>query len=73
MIFKRAAPEYTNADEGRGIPAIPPFKGDSKFSWHLINSVAAVDFDLTTCQEMLVDHGFTVRCPCSGKATLMAT
>lgn len=55
-----AAPQYNNADEGWGIPTIPPFKGDPKFSWHIINSVAREDFDLTTCQEMLVDHGFTV-------------
>jgi protocatechuate 4,5-dioxygenase beta chain len=55
-----AAPEYKNADEGWGIPTIPPFKGDPKLSWHIINSVARENFDLTTCQEMLVDHGFTV-------------
>jgi protocatechuate 4,5-dioxygenase beta chain len=55
-----AAPEYKNADEGWGIPTVPPFKGDPKFSWHLINSVSHEDFDLTTCQEMLVDHGFSV-------------
>ncbi len=55
-----AAPEYRNADEGWGIPTIPPFQGDPELSWHIINSVSAEDFDLTTCQEMLVDHGFTV-------------
>jgi protocatechuate 4,5-dioxygenase beta chain len=55
-----AAPEYKNADEGWGIPTVPSFKGDPKLSWHIINSVAREDFDLTTCQEMLVDHGFSV-------------
>lgn len=55
-----AAPEYHHADEGWGIPTMPPFKGDPELSWHIINSVSAEDFDLTTCQEMLVDHGFTV-------------
>jgi protocatechuate 4,5-dioxygenase, beta chain len=55
-----AAFEYRNADEGWGIPTIPPFQGDPEFSWHIINSVSAEDFDLTTCQEMQVDHGFTV-------------
>ena len=55
-----AAAEYRNADEGWGIPTIPPFKGIPELSWHIINSVSAEDFDLTTCQEMLVDHGFTV-------------
>jgi protocatechuate 4,5-dioxygenase beta chain len=66
-----AAPEYTNADEGWGIPTIPPFQGDPDFSWHIINSVAAEEFRLTTCQEMLVDHGFTVPMSLSGKGTLM--
>ena len=55
-----AAPVYKHADEGWGIPTIPPFQGDPELSWHVIESVAAEDFDLTTCQEMLVDHGFTV-------------
>lgn len=55
-----AASEYRNADEGWGLPTLTPFPGDSAFSWHLIESLAAADFDLTTCQEMLVDHGFVV-------------
>ena len=55
-----AAPEYRNADEGWGLPTLAPFPGDPAFSWHLIESLAAADFDLTTCQEMLVDHGFVV-------------
>src|ERR1019366_10367016 len=55
-----AAAEYRNADEGWGIPTIPPFRGDQELSWHLINSLVADEFDITMCQEMLVDHGFTV-------------
>jgi len=55
-----AAPEYVNADEGWGIPSLPPFRGDLDLSWHLIESLIAEDFDLTTCQEMLVDHAFTL-------------
>jgi protocatechuate 4,5-dioxygenase beta chain len=55
-----AAPIYRHADEGWGIPTIPPFKGDPEFSWHIIESLVHDEFDLTTCQEMLVDHGFTV-------------
>lgn len=55
-----AAPEYCNADEGWGIPTIDPFPGDPALSWHIINSVFAEDFDLVTCQEMRVDHGFVV-------------
>jgi protocatechuate 4,5-dioxygenase, beta chain len=55
-----AAPEYRNADEGWGLPTLNAFPGDPAFSWNLIESLAAADFDLTTCQEMLVDHGFVV-------------
>jgi len=55
-----AAPEYRNADEGWGIPQVPPFEGDLDLSWHLIESLTAEDFDLTTCQEMLVDHAVTL-------------
>jgi protocatechuate 4,5-dioxygenase beta chain len=55
-----AAPEYRNADEGWGIPTLPPFPGDPDFSWHIIESLMANEFDITTCQEMLVDHAFTI-------------
>jgi protocatechuate 4,5-dioxygenase, beta chain len=54
-----AAPHYTSADEGWGIPQVAPFQGDLDLSWQLINQVTAEDFDLTTCQEMLVDHAMT--------------
>jgi protocatechuate 4,5-dioxygenase beta chain len=55
-----AAPEYRNADEGWGIPVLPPFQGDPALSWHLIESLVGEDFDLVTCQEMVVDHAFTL-------------
>jgi len=55
-----AAEKYENADEGWGIPKTPPFKGDPELSWHIIESLVADEFDITSCQEMLVDHGFTV-------------
>lgn len=55
-----AAPEYCNADEGWGIPTLAPFKGDLDLSWHLINELVEKEFDITTCQEMLVDHAFTL-------------
>jgi len=55
-----AAPEYRNQDEGWGIPTIPAFQGDAKFSWHLIERLVHDEFDMVTCQEMAVDHGFTV-------------
>jgi protocatechuate 4,5-dioxygenase beta chain len=55
-----AADSYQNADEGWGLPTLPPFPGDAALSWHLIESLSEADFDLTTCQEMFVDHGFVV-------------
>jgi protocatechuate 4,5-dioxygenase beta chain len=42
------------------LPTLPPFPGDARFSWHVIESLVADEFDVTTCQEMLVDHAFTV-------------
>ena len=55
-----AAEQYVNADEGWGIPTLPPFKGELDLSWHIINTVTEQDFDLVTCQEMLVDHACTL-------------
>ena len=55
-----AAPEYRNADEGWGIPTLPPFKGLPELSWHIIEHLVDREFDITTCQEMLVDHAFTL-------------
>lgn len=55
-----AASEYKNSDEGWGIPVSRPFPGDPAFSWHIIESLVADEFDVTTCQEMLVDHAFTI-------------
>jgi protocatechuate 4,5-dioxygenase, beta chain len=55
-----AAREYVNADEGWGIPSLTPFRGDPNLSWHIIESLIDEEFDITTCQEMLVDHGFSL-------------
>jgi protocatechuate 4,5-dioxygenase, beta chain len=55
-----AAAEYSHADEGWGLPVASPFPGNPRFSWHLIESLVEDQFDITTCQEMLVDHAFTV-------------
>jgi protocatechuate 4,5-dioxygenase beta chain len=55
-----AAPQYVNADEGWGIPTLPPFPGHRELSWHVIESLVSDEFDITSCQEMLVDHGFTM-------------
>ena len=55
-----AAPNYRNADEGWGIPTLPPFQGEVELSWHIIEHLVEREFDVTTCQEMLVDHAFTL-------------
>jgi len=55
-----AASEYRHADEGWGLPVSQPYPGDAELSWHLINSLVADEFDVTMCQEMLVDHAFTI-------------
>lgn len=55
-----AAAQYRNADEGWGIPQVAPFTGEQDLAWHLINALVAEEFDLVTCQEMAVDHAFTL-------------
>ena len=55
-----AASEYKHADEGWGLPVAKPYPGDAAFSWHLIESLVADELDVTMCQEMLVDHAFTI-------------
>ncbi len=55
-----AAHEYIGEDEGWGIPALGAFPGDPKLSWHIIEGMVADEFDITSCQELAVDHGFTV-------------
>lgn len=54
------ADEYVNADEGWGLPSSASFQGDTEFSWHIAESLINQNFDMTTCQEMLVDHGCVV-------------
>ena len=51
-----AAPQYVNSDEGWGIPSLEPLKGEVDLSWQIINTLIDQEFDVTTCQEMLVDH-----------------
>jgi protocatechuate 4,5-dioxygenase beta chain len=55
-----AASEYRNEDEGWGIPVSRSVAGDPALSWHLINTLVADGFDITMCQEMLVDHAVTI-------------
>ena len=55
-----AASEYRNEDEGWGIPVSRSVAGDPALSWHLINTLVEDGFDITMCQEMLVDHAVTI-------------
>lgn len=55
-----AANEYRSEDEGWGIPVSQPIGGDAALSWHIINSLVDDEFDVTTCQEMLIDHAVTI-------------
>lgn len=55
-----AAGQYRNADEGWGLPVMRPFPGATALSWHIIEQLVASEFDITTCQEMKIDHALTV-------------
>ena len=55
-----AAGEYRNEDEGWGIPVSRSIAGDPALSWHIINNLVADEFDITMCQDMLVDHSVTI-------------
>ena len=55
-----AAPQYHNADEGWGIPTLPAFNGEIDLSWQIINTLVEKEFDIVSCQEMLVDHACTL-------------
>ena len=54
------ADRYENADEGWGLKTLATFPGDAQFSWHIAESLIEQEFDIATCQRMLVDHGFMV-------------
>ena len=55
-----AAREYHSEDEGWGIPVSRAIPGDPALSWHLINALVADEFDVTMCQDMLIDHAVTI-------------
>jgi len=52
------ADRYENADEGWGLKTLASFDGDAELSWHIAESLVNQNFDMTMCQEVLVDHGF---------------
>lgn len=54
------ADEFEIADEGWGARPVPVVKGAPDLAWHVRQSVIQDDFDLTTVNEMKVDHGLTV-------------
>jgi protocatechuate 4,5-dioxygenase, beta chain len=55
-----ASAEYRSEDEGWGIPVSRPIPGIPDLSWHLINALVADEFDVTMCQDMLLDHAVTI-------------
>ena len=55
-----AAAQYSNADEGWGLPPFAVPDGHSELSWAIIERLVEQEFDITTCQEMLVDHAATI-------------
>lgn len=55
-----AAKEYRNEDEGWGIPVSRAAAGIPELSWHIIERLVAYEFDITMCQDMLIDHAVTI-------------
>lgn len=55
-----AADHYTNADEGWGLHPFPIPAGHAALSWAIIEKLVEKEFDVTTCQEMLVDHAASI-------------
>ena len=55
-----AAASYHNADEGWGLPVYKSFTGHPNLSWHLIEALVEAEFDMTTCQKMMVDHALSI-------------
>lgn len=51
-----AADTYSNADEGWGIPTLPRATGCVDLSWQIVETLVGDEFDITTCQEVMVDH-----------------
>ena len=59
--LSRSVPRRSTAmRRRRGLPVMPPFEGEQALSWQLIDALVQDEFDITTCQEMRVDHAFTL-------------
>jgi protocatechuate 4,5-dioxygenase beta chain len=54
-----AAIEYWHADEDGVCRFSRPFAAIQLYPWHIIDA-GCDEFDVTSCQEMLVDHAFTI-------------
>jgi len=54
------APKFTSADEGWGIPVFSEYKGNEELSWHIREGLHNAEIDMTTCQEMYLDHAITI-------------
>jgi protocatechuate 4,5-dioxygenase beta chain len=54
------AEKYAPTDEGWGPRPVPDVIGHPELAWHVRQQVIEQDFDLTTVNEMTVDHGLTV-------------
>jgi protocatechuate 4,5-dioxygenase beta chain len=52
--------EFEPTDEGWGPRPVPKVIGHPGLAWHIRQEVIQEDFDLTTVNEMTVDHGLTV-------------
>ncbi|HET8596350.1 MAG TPA: class III extradiol dioxygenase family protein [Castellaniella sp.] len=55
-----AAETYQTADEGWGIPALVQPKGCVDLSWQIVETLVEDEFDITTCQEALIDHAVSL-------------
>ncbi len=55
-----AADHYTNVDEGWGLHPFPIPAGHAALSWAIVEKLVEREFDVTTCQEMLVDHAASI-------------
>jgi len=55
-----AAARYCNADEGWGLPNFGSYRGYPELSWHILEQLLEDEFDPVSCQEMLVDHAFSI-------------
>jgi len=52
--------EFESTDEGWGPRPVPNVIGHPELAWHIRQETIQQDFDLTTVNEMTVDHGLTV-------------